>query len=319
MKIAFFWTGEFSKNILENILKFDDIDVKLVVSQPDKPVWRKQELIPTPIKQFALAKNLEIMQPETLKNNFDFFEKLKSINLDFIIVVAYWKIIPKDILEIPKFHSINIHWSILPAYRWASPIQESLKHWDIKTWLTIMKMSEGMDEWDIFTIKEIDIDILDKTPDIFEKFAKIWPTLLVDTLRKIIFWEMKWVKQDEIKATYCKKISKEDWKIDFEKEDVLQIYNKYKAYFPWPGIYNYYFDKKFDIINCFFEKNDIIWDDDFKLWDVVEFEDHWKNQVWILCKWWILILNKVKLEWKKEMSIKDFINWNKDFLDYNFL
>jgi len=319
MKIAFFWTGEFSKNILENILKFDDIYVKLVVSQPDKPVWRKQELIPTPIKQFALAKNLEIMQPETLKNNFDFFEKLKSINLDFIIVVAYWKIIPKDILEIPKFHSINIHWSILPAYRWASPIQESLKHWDIKTWLTIMKMSEGMDEWDIFTIKEIDIDILDKTPDIFEKFAKIWPTLLVDTLRKIIFWEMKWVKQDEIKATYCKKISKEDWKIDFEKEDVLQIYNKYKAYFPWPGIYNYYFDKKFDIINCFFEKNDIIWDDDFKLWDVVEFEDHWKNQVWILCKWWILILNKVKLEWKKEMSIKDFINWNKDFLDYNFL
>ena len=135
----------------------------------------------------------------------------------------------------------------------------------------------------------------------------------------VISWEIKWIPQDNEKATYCKKIEKENWKIDFENETVTQIYNKFRAYNPWPWIYTFYNEKKFDITDCFFEENDIIFDEDFKLWDVVEFEDHWKNSIWILCNWGILILNKVKLEWKKEMPIKDFLNWNKDFLDYNFI
>lgn len=319
MKIAFFWTWDFSKNILSWILGKKEVDLKLVVSQPDKPFWRKQELIPTPVKAFALEKNLEILQPEKLKENIEFFNKLKSLNLDFIVVVAYGKIIPTEILEIPKYGCINIHGSILPAYRWASPIQESLKNWDNKTWLTIMFMSQWMDEWDILSIEEIEIDILDKTPDIFKKFQNIWVDLLTNTLKWVIEGKKKWIKQDDSKASYCKKIDKEDWKIDFENERVLDIYNKFRAYTPWPWIYCYYDWKKFDITDCFFEENDLTFDEDFSLWDVVEFEDHWKNQIWILCKWWILILNKVKLEWKKEMSIKDFVNWNKQFLEYNFI
>ena len=171
MKIAFFWTWEFSKNILKNILESKNpLEVKLIVSQADKPIWRKKEIIPTPVKTLALEKNIEILQPEKLKNNEDFFEKLKSLDLDFIVVVAYGKIIPKDILDIPKFSCINIHGSLLPLYRWASPIQESIKNWDKKTWLTIMYMSEWMDEWDMLAKKEVNIDILDKTPDIFRKF-----------------------------------------------------------------------------------------------------------------------------------------------------
>ncbi len=318
MKIAFFWTWEFSKNILSWILDKKEFEVNLVVSQPDKPFGRKQELIPTPVKAFSLEKWIEILQPEKLKNNTEFFEKLKSLNLDFIVVVAYGKIIPSEILEIPKYSCINIHGSILPSYRWASPIQESLKNWDTKIWLTIMYMSQWMDEWDILAIKEVEIDILDKTPDIFKKFEDIWVDLLLSTLTWVIEWKVKWIAQDDFQATYCKKIEKEDGKIDFEKESVLEIYNKFRAYFPWPWIYTYYKGKKFDITDCFFEENDLTFDDDFRLWDVVEFEDHGKNQIWILCQWWILILNKVKLEWKKEMSIKDFVNGNKDFLEYNF-
>lgn len=318
MNIAYFWTWDFSKNILQSLLSFDDINIKLVVSQPDKPVWRKKEIRHTKVKELCLQKNLEIMQPQTLKDNNDFFEKLQSLNLDFIVVVAYWKIIPKEILDIPKYFCVNLHWSLLPLYRWASPIQESIKNWDKKTWITIMKMSEWMDEWDILKVEEVDIDIMDKTQDIFKKFEDIWPKLLYDSLNGVLKGKIIFQKQDEKKATYCKKIEKQDWKIDFEKETVIEIYNKYRAYHIWPWIFTFFKGKKLDIIDCFFEKNNLIFDKDFNLWDVVEFEDHNKKQVWILCKWWILILKKIKLEWKKEMDIFDFINWNKDFLDYNF-
>lgn len=314
MKIAFFGTWEFSKNILDWILSFEEIDLKLVVSQPDKPVWRKKTITNTPIKEFALKKSIQVSQPDKLKNNEDFFEKLESLDLDFIVVVAYWKIVPKRLLDIPKYWCINIHWSILPNYRWASPIQESLKNWDKKTWLTIMYMSEWMDEWDILDILEIKVDKVDKTPDVFKKFEEIWPKLLVETLKKIMSWEIKWKKQDEQKATYCKKIEKTDWEIDFKQESWLQIYNKFRAYYPWPWIYSHYNDKKFSIEECSFEECEIELDDDFRLWDVVEYN----KKIAIICNWWLLILKQVKLEWKKSLDINSFINWNKEFLDYNF-
>lgn len=310
MKIAFFWTWDFSRNILENILKHEKSpEIKLVVSQNDKPVWRKMILTETPVKILAKEKNLEVLQPEKLRNNEEFFEKLRSLDLDFIVVVAYGKIIPKEILEIPKFGCINIHWSLLPAYRWASPIQESLKNWDKSTWLTIMYMSEWMDEWDMLSKKEIIIDIVDKTPDIFKKFENFWADLLLNTLEKIISWEIVAEKQDESKATYCSKIEKKDWEINFKEESAFEIYNKFRAYTPWPWIYTFYNWKKFSIEDCFFlEKNFS------EIWKVIKIE----NEIWIICKSWVLILKSVKLEWKKSMDIKSFLNWNKDFLNYNF-
>lgn len=318
MKIAFFWTWDFSRNILKDLIKNEKIKINLIVSQADKPVWRKKEILETPVKILAKENNLEILQPEKLKNNFDFIEKLKSLELDFIVVVAYWKIIPKEILEIPKFWCINIHWSLLPAYRWASPIQEAIKNWETLTWLTIMYMSEWMDEWDMLAKKEINIDIVDKTPDLFEKFEKFWADLLIETLEKIISGEIKPEKQNENLATYCSKIEKKDWKIDFKNENAKNIYNKFRAYFPWPWIYSFYKWKKFSIEDCFFEEIDLD-EENFRAWDVIEIWDSEKNnQIWIICKNWVLILKKVKLEWKKEVDIKSFINWNKDFLEYSF-
>lgn len=318
MKIAFFWTWDFSRNILKDLIKNEKIKINLIVSQADKPVWRKKEILETPVKILAKENNLEILQPEKLKNNFDFIEKLKSLELDFIVVVAYWKIIPKEILEIPKFWCINIHWSLLPAYRWASPIQEAIKNWESLTWLTIMYMSEWMDEWDMLAKKEINIDIVDKTPDLFEKFEKFWADLLIETLEKIISGEIKPEKQNENLATYCSKIEKKDWKIDFKNENAKNIYNKFRAYFPWPWIYSFYKWKKFSIEDCFFEEIDLD-EENFRAWDVIEIWDSEKNnQIWIICKNWVLILKKVKLEWKKEVDIKSFINWNKDFLEYSF-
>ncbi len=323
MKIAFFGTADFSSTILNDLIKNNDIDIKLVVSQPDKPIWRKQELCQTPVAQLATINNIELYQPKSVKPTTESWQnlitRLQELQLDFIVVVAYWKIIPNEILELPKFWCINIHWSLLPKYRWASPIQESIKQGDNTTWLTIMYMDERMDEWDILSTKEVEIWILDKTPEIFKKFEKIWAELLVDTLKKIMTSDIKPIKQDESLATYCTKIDKKDWIIDFENETVSQIYNKFRAFTPWPWIYSYYKWKKIEITDCFFELNDIYFDEDFSLWDVVEYENHWVNQYAVLCKWGFLILHKVKLEWKKEMDILSFVNGNKDFLEYNFL
>ncbi len=321
MKIAFFGTADFSKNILADIISNGNLEVKLVVSQPDKPVWRKKELLATPVKALALENNIEALQPEKLRNNDEFFNKLRSLDLDFIVVVAYGKIVPKEVLEAAKHGCINIHGSILPAYRWASPIQESLKNWDTETWLTIMYMSEWMDEWDILSIQKIDIDIMDKTPDIFRKFEWFWAKLLIKTLKGILAWEIKWVKQDDSKATYCSKIEKSDWEINFEKQNIEEIYNKFRAYYPWPGIYNFYNDKKFSIEDCFYNDIDLSNDEELSIGEVVEIEDEHnpKNkEIWVICKGWILILKQVKLEWKKSMDILSFVNGNKDFLDYKF-
>lgn len=327
MKIAFFWTWDFSKNILKDIIENKYFDVLLTVSQQDRPSWRKMEIIPTPVKLYSIENNLNIIQPEKLKNNIEFFNELKKLNLDFIVVVAYWKIIPKEILEIPRHWCINIHGSILPKYRWASPIQESIKLWDSKTWLTIMYMSEKMDEWDILAIKEVDIDILDNTISIFKKFEELWAKLLYDTLLKVVSCEIIAVKQNELDATYCSKIEKKDWKIDFSVDSAKNIYDKFRAYTPWPWIYSYFKWKKLDITDCFFYDIDLSDDEELKLWDVIEIEnEHFdeknpasKNkEIWVICKKWILTIKKVKIEWKKETNIKDFINANKDFLKYNF-
>ncbi len=317
MKIAFFGTWEFSKNILDWILKYNEIEVSLVVSQPDKPIWRKKVITPTPVKICAEHYNIPVLQPEKLRNNEAFFETLRNRELDFIVVVAYWKIVPNEVLEAPRHACINIHWSILPAYRWASPIQESIKNWDIETWLTIMYMSEGMDEWDILKIEKVQIDILDKTQNIFDKFEKIWAPLLINTLEWILDWSIKWEKQNDSKATYCSKIIKEDGEIDFN-DSAKSIYDTYRAYNTWPWIFSSYKWKKILIEECILEEHEFTHDETFQIWAVVEIEKNEKTNIWILCNPGILILKKIKLEWKKSMDINSFINGNKEFLDYKF-
>ena len=314
MKIAFFGTGDFSANILKSLLKDfkKDIEVSLVVSQPDKPVWRKKILEKTPVKIVAEENKIKILQPEKLKNNLEFFEELNSLSLDFIVVVAYGKIVPLEVLQAPKYWCINIHWSILPKYRWASPIQESIKNWDEKTGLTIMYMAEGMDTWDILKIEEVEIWENDKTPDLFKKFEKIWPELLVNTLKWVLNWVIKWKKQNEDDASYCSKISKSDWEVNFSKESWRQIYNKFRAYYPWPWVYTYYKWKKLNFEEV--ELKDYFWEKN--PWEVDKLN---KKNIWIVCKDnKVLILKKLKLEWKKSVDIISFVNGNKEFLDYKF-
>jgi methionyl-tRNA formyltransferase len=236
------------------------------------------------------------------------------------LVVAYGKIVPKRVLNSAKFWCINLHWSILPDYRWASPIQEAIKNWDKKTWLTVMFMSKWMDEWNILCIEEIDIDKDDKTQDIFDKFENFGAKLAVDTLEKIINWKIESTPQNHGKATYCSKISKEDWEVNFSTQTADEIYNKYRAYHNWPWIYTEFKNLKLNVETCeIFEESEerpVSFETGLSVGNVIKIN---KKNIWIICSdKKILILRQVKLAGKKSMDIISFVNGNKDFLDYNF-
>ncbi len=312
MNIAFFGTPDFAWEILSWILEYPEVNCRLVVSQPDKPVWRKRLLQATPVRQVALNASIEVRQPEKIKKNTDFHEYLTSLDLDFIVVVAYGKIIPKAILDIPKYGCINIHGSILPKYRWASPVQAAVKDGLTETWLTTMYMSAGMDEWDILKIGKVNIDTVDTSEDIFKKFIQIGPQLLVDTLREILSWDLVWVPQDHNEATHCAKISREDGEVSFTKQSASEIYNTYRAYTPWPGIYTWYEEKRL-VLDGISLHESIMWETP---WELVKL---WKNTYWIVCKdKKILEITKLKLEGKRSMDIVSFVNGNKEVVWYTF-
>lgn len=325
IKIWFFWTPVLASRVLEDIYNSWIFDIKFVVTATDKPVWRWLNIAFNPVKKFALDKNIALFQPEKIRWNTDFIEKIKSFDVDYFVVVAYSKIIPAEILEIPKKMCINIHGSILPKYRWASPIQSSLIGWETKTWVTIMKMDVGMDTGDIIDMQEIPIDKFETSETLFNKFWQVSGKFLVDTLLKLDNWIIKPISQDDSKATYCSKISKENWLANFSKS-ALTLFNSWKWLTPWPGLYTNFKDKKLIIEECDFISPSVIpppsvipaeagisENNKFQIWEVVRIED----KIWITCwDWWILILKKVKLEWKKTQDIKDFVNWYKDFVWY---
>lgn len=312
MKIAFFGTPEFAWNILSWILEYPEINTSLVVSQPDKPVWRKRELFPTPVKQVALDARIEVIQPEKIKTNLEFHDYLKSLELDFIVVVAYGKIIPQAILDIPKYWCINIHGSILPAYRGASPVQAAVKDGLSQTWLTTMYMSAGMDEWDMLKVATVDIDNVDTSEDIFKKFVDVWPELLVETLKEIMSWDLTWTPQNHDKATHCWKISREDGEVFFEKQTAQEIYDTFRAYTPWPGIYSFYEGKRFVLEEITFNNETTPW---FMPGEVIKNE----KKIWIVCSdKKILEIQRVKLEGKKSMDCVSFVNGNREVIWYIF-
>lgn len=311
MKIWFFWTPELAKNILYDLFSMENIEIPLVFSQPDKPVWRWNKMSSSKVKEFCLEKGLNIMTPEKIRKDETIVDTIKAFDLDFIVVVAYWKIIPKSILDIPKYWCINIHGSILPKYRWASPIQQSRLNWDTETWITIMYMNEKMDEWDMLSIHKVDVDKFDTSLDIFNKFSAISAKKLVDTLTKVISWDIVWVPQNHSDATYCTMINKSDWEINFKKESAENIFYKNRAYFPWPWTFVYFNWKKLTLEGFDYSNNEIDW----KIWEVILLES---QKVAIKANKWYIFLEKVKLEWKKSCEIKDFLNGQKDFIWYIF-
>ena len=228
MRVVFMGTPAYATKILQGI----EEHVVALVTQPDKPVGRKQILTPPHIKAYVLERklNIPILQPQSLKDRST-IEKIASFKPDFIVVAAYGKILPKEILDLAP--CINLHASLLPRYRGASPIQQALLEGERCTGVTAMLMDEGLDTGDILAYEVVRIEDEDNAITLFEKLADRASDLTPVVLER--FSSIKPLAQHDVDATYCKKIRKSDGLVDFK--DAVKIYNKYRAFILWPGIY----------------------------------------------------------------------------------
>ncbi len=223
-------TPDYASYILETLIKDKEIEVLSVYTQPDKPVGRKKVLTAPPVKTVALENAIEVHQPVNLRSP-ETEEEIKPLKPDYIVVAAYGQILPKNILDIAP--CINLHASILPQYRGASPIQQSLLHGDKETGVTAMLMDVGLDTGDILKISRMDIPKDMMVEELFTALTKIAADLTVDVLKN--FNTLTPQKQEDEASTHCSKITKENGLVTFD--DAQELYNKYRAFTPWPGVY----------------------------------------------------------------------------------
>ena len=197
MRILFMGTPDFAKDSLEALVNAK-YNVEAVVTNPDRPKGRGMKMMMSPVKEFALSSGIEkIYQPEKVKNNEEFINEIKQINPDLIVVVAYGKILPQEILDIPKYGSINVHGSLLPKYRGAAPIQWAVLNGDKVTGVTTMYMSAGMDTGDMILKREVTIGDNETTGELWDRLSKIGGELLVETVKKIENGEAPRIKQGD--------------------------------------------------------------------------------------------------------------------------
>lgn len=299
MKIIFFGTSEIGVPILEQLVTHHKI--LAVVSSPDKPVGRKQILSPSPIANFAERKNLLLLKPTKVKNNPEFLEELSKFGADIFIVVSYGKILPEEMLDIPRLKTINVHFSLLPKYRGPAPVQFALLHGETETGTTIFILDKEVDHGPILATKKMSIDPSDTNITLQSKLAQLSADLLIDLLPKYDEGKIIPTKQNHTEASTSKIIGKEDGLIDWS-QTAQDIYNRYRAFQPWPGIYTNWQGKAFKILNCEIAQNPP------KIASGEAVEDL------VGCgQYTALRLISVQLEGKNPVSIKDFLNGYPDF------
>lgn len=241
-------TPEFAVPSLQTLVDHPQIEVIAVITQPDKPIGRSHTPQPSPVKQLALAHNLPVWTPAKVKHNLDLLEQIKSAQPDVIVVSAYGKILPQDILDIPVSGIVNVHGSLLPKYRGASPIAGSILNGDAFTGITLMKMVFEMDAGPIIAVSQsMPIEPTDTTATLTQKLAHIGADLLSQNLVPYLTDQLTLIPQDETKATFVPIIQKEDGQINWA-EDATVIERKTRAYSPWPSTYTFFTGKRLKII-----------------------------------------------------------------------
>ncbi|HAS80868.1 MAG: Methionyl-tRNA formyltransferase [Candidatus Nomurabacteria bacterium GW2011_GWE1_32_28] len=274
LNFIFWGTPDVASETLE-ILKENGYIPSLVITAPDKPQGRKMLITPPPVKLWANENNIPYLQPEDLKigqnvvfksiaqadepSIANFQQKImcsfkNNILPDLFIVVAYGKIIPEEIINMPKLGSINIHYSLLPKYRGASPVESAILNGDTETGITIQKMEYKMDTGPIISHKKIEIKSDEKAGDLRKRLIKIGGNLLVKTLPNFIDGKINLISQNESEATYCKKIKKENGEINLN-DDPIKNYNKFRAYATWPRTFFFKEGKRIIITDAVLENN----------------------------------------------------------------
>lgn len=244
MRIIFMGTPDFSVPCLEALIKSDN-EVVGVFTQPDKPKGRGYELTPPPVKQCALNNNLPVFQPASMRNG-EALEIINSLNADLIIVVAFGKILPKEILESVKYGCINIHASLLPKLRGAAPIQWSILNGEAETGVTSMQMDVGLDTGDMLIKKAMTIPEDMTAEELFDELSAMGAEVLIETIEALKNGELKPEKQDDSLSNYAPIITKDICPIDFTKS-ALEVHNKVRGLYSWPIATTVINDKKFKI------------------------------------------------------------------------
>lgn len=313
MKILFMGTPDFAKESLENLYD-SGYEICGVVTTPDRPSGRGMKLVASPVKEYAISKDLKVFQPEKITNNTEFKSEIKKINPDLVCVVSYGVILPKSFLKIPKYGCINVHPSMLPKYRGSAPIQWAILNGDKTTGVTIMYLNEQMDAGDIILQKEVEISEDETTGELWNRLSSIGAKLLLRSVKQIENGTVTRTKQPE-EFTLAPMLNKEMSKIDWNVKNSYEIKNLVRGLNPIMGTYSYLKDKKVKFwkvnildISKIKEEYNI---DNLEVENGTVLLANEKIGLFIKTKDGIISVLEIQGENAKKMNINDFLRGNK--------
>lgn len=310
IRIVFMGTPDFAAAFLQALIQ-NKYQIVAVFTQPDKPQGREHETIFSPVKTIAVPNNIPVEQPVKITDAE--IEKLEGMEPDLIIVAAYGKILPKKFLDVAALGCINVHPSLLPKYRGASPIQNALLHGDTETGVSIMLMDAGMDTGPVLAQKTLTIDPNDTAETLEQKLITDAVPLLIETIPRFIKGEVTPVEQDPSHATLCELIEREDGRI-FWNQDAKSIFDRYRALTPWPGLFTYWKKSaegsplRLKIILLSYQKNDPAIKHSYgEVFEVGE-------KIGIATDLGVIFPETVQLEGKEVVPIRDFVRGYPQFI-----
>lgn len=315
IKIIFFATPQIAIKSLDYLVKSDNIEVVAVVTQTDKPTGRGHKVSPPPVKEYALEYNIPVFQPHSLRKDLEIQEELKKLKPDFFVTFAFGQILSKEVLQIPKFATINLHASLLPLYRGANPIQRALINGDKKTGICTMVTEEGLDCGDICLMDEIEITENMNYEELFDLISQKAPALIEMTLINIKSGALQATQQCHEKATYANKIKKEDAKIDW-MQSAREIHNWVRGLYKFPSAHCLFRGKSVKIMETRVADEEV---PEGFLGSAGEIIRVCKEGIEVATVQGVLLITKVKPEGKGEMLARDWVNGLKLSIGEKFL
>lgn len=295
-------TPDFAIPALRSLIASEH-EVAAVFTQPDKPKGRGMKLTPPPVKELAAENNIEVFQPQSLKKDADeYIAKIREISPDVIVVAAYGKLLPKEVLEIPRYGCVNVHGSLLPRYRGAAPIQHAVLNGDKKTGITTMLMAEGLDTGDILLKSETEIGENETAEELFDRLSVLGADLLIDTLRELERDNITPVKQDDENASYASMLTKDMCELDFSRS-AFEVHKKICGLSSWPCASTKLMGRRIKVY-----RSQIVDIDTHNLENGSVIDE--KNFI-VACKDKAVKLVTVQLEGSKKISAEDFLRGRK--------
>jgi len=303
IKIIFIGTAEFGLPAFKALIKDSDFEIALAVTQPDKPIGRKQIITSSPIKIAAEKNNITVLQPEHI---IDIKEKISLLSPDLIIVAAYAQLIPEAILNLPKYGCLNLHASLLPKYRGSAIIQAAILNGDKQTGLTIIKMDKGLDTGEILAQTAINIDNDDTAGTLYDKLSGISADFVIETIKKYLTEKIKPMAQNSSLASYAKELTKSDGLINWSKP-ALDLEKFIRAMNPWPVAWTWWNGKQVKIISA---QNQPIEINTYKPGKTFKYN----SGLAVQCGQNALIIKSLQLEGKSALESEEFLRGHENFI-----